>query len=212
MRKLLRVLAWTTGVLAVLVLLLRLTFLRLWTIPEDGHLSASLAPSLAAGDIVIVLFRGERGFGDLVRCPDPEDPQRWVVGRIVGLEGDKVRIERGTLTVNGRRYDTQESCDEGTIMVPHPRSGHPVEHSCARVELGDGWHFRSMALTASAESPREHTVGPGRVFLLSDNRTFHDDSRDFGAVPKESCTEQILFRVWGKEGFFHDERRFVVVH
>jgi signal peptidase I len=199
--------AWVAGVLAVLAIIARLTFLKVWTIPDDRVLSASLAPNLEAGDVVVVLYRGERGLGDLVRCPDPEDAQRWVVGRIVGLSGDRVSIA-GNLTINGKRYDVTESCTESTLKVPHPTDGHPVDHLCSRVELAGGWHQTAIATNGPRESAREHTVGAGRVFLLSDNRTYHDDSRDFGAVQADTCTEQIFFRLWGKDGFFDEKRRF----
>jgi signal peptidase I len=210
-RKFLVGLGWVLGILAVLALAGRLLLFRVWTIPDDRALSASLAPSLAAGDVVLVLFRGERGFGDLVRCPDPEDPQRFVVGRIVGVQGDRVGISGGTLTVNGKRFDVTEACTESSLVVPHPTDGRPVEHVCSRVEIGGGWHFRALA-PGVTESPREHTVGAGRVFLLSDNRSYHDDSRDFGAVPADSCKEQIAFRLWGKDGFFDHKRRFDAIH
>lgn len=212
MRKFLKGLAWVIGVLAVLTIIARLTFLKFWTVPDDRALSASLAPSLASGDLVVVLYRGERGLGDLVRCPDPEDPQRWVVGRIVGVQGDRVSVQNGTLTLNGKRYEVSEACEEPRLTVPHPTDGHPVDHVCSRVELAGGWHFEARSLTASNESPRDHTVGPGRVYLLSDNRSYHDDSRDFGAVPADSCKEQIVFRLWGKDGFFGEKRRFNVIH
>ncbi|NUO53619.1 MAG: signal peptidase I [Polyangiaceae bacterium] len=212
MRKFLVGLGWVLGILAVLAIIGRIALFRVWTIPEDRALGASLAPSLAAGDVVLVLFRGERGFGDLVRCPDPEDPQRWVVGRIVGTQGDRVQIAGGYVTVNGKRFGSTEACVEGTLEVPHPTDGRPVQHTCSRVELGGGWHFMASAPNTTPEAPREHTVGAGRVFLLSDNRSFHDDSRDFGAVPAETCKEQVVFRIWGKGGFFDAKHRFEVIH
>ena len=202
--------AWVAGVFAVLAIIARFTFLKVWTVPDDRVLSASLAPNLAAGDVVVVLYRGERGIGDLVRCPDPEDAQRWVVGRIIGLGGDRVSIG-GNLTINGKRYDITEACAESTVIVPHPTDGRPVEHTCSRLELAGGWHQTAGALDGPRESPREHTVGAGRVFLLSDNRSYHDDSRDFGSVPADTCKEQIFFRLWGKDGFFDEKRRFTYI-
>lgn len=210
MRGFLKALAWIVGVVAVIVLVARLTVVRVWTIPDDNVLDASLAPTLAAGDVVLVLYRGERGFGDLVRCPDPEDGQRWVVGRIFGLQGDNVRIEGGVVSVNGKRYTTTESCADESRTVPHPVSGAPTQVGCARVELAGGWHFRGM-VAGITESPEEHRVGPGRVYLVSDNISFHDDSRDFGAVPAQTCKEKVFFRLWGKEGFGDHRRRFEYV-
>lgn len=206
MRGLLKGLLWITGILAVLAGLGRLFLFKVWTIPDDPALNASLAPTLAAGDVVIVLTKGERGFGDLVRCGDPEDAQRWVVGRISGKEGDQVRVDdRGVLTLNGRRYDTTESCAPGDYTVAHPVSGHTMKLQCGRVEMADSWHMK--AIGEKGVEPYEHKVGPGRVFLLADDRSYHDDSRDFGAVPAESCTEQLVFRLWSKEGWSDTKHR-----
>ncbi len=49
------------------------------------------------------------------------------------------------------------------------------------------------------------------LFLLSDDRSYHDDSRDFGTVPADSCTGRIVFRLWGKEGWCDDKRRMTFV-
>lgn len=208
MRRLLKGLFWVAGVLAIFAVIARIFFVKVWTVPEDAVLNASMAPTLSSGDVVIVLTRGDRSFGDLVRCTDPEDGQRWVVGRISGDAGDTVSVnDRGTLTVNGRRYDTQESCKDGTYTVAHPLTGHTETLECGRVEIADSWHMRGL-VPGKPITPYEHKVGEGRVFLLSDDRTFHDDSRDFGAVPKDTCKDMIAFRLWSKEGFTDSEHRF----
>ena len=52
------------------------------------------------------------------------------------------------------------------------------------------------------------TVVPdNQVWLVSDNRLFPYDSRDFGAVPRETCTETIFFRLVGAGGFFDTSTR-----
>ena len=68
------------GALAVVGGVLRATVMEPWTVPDDSILGLSVAPTLAAGDVVLLWNVGQRGFGELVRCADPEDPQRWVVG------------------------------------------------------------------------------------------------------------------------------------
>jgi len=88
MGKFTKALLWTAGILAGVALILRLLLLKAWTVPDDPRLAASVAPTLGGGDVVLVLTRGSPGFGDLVRCKDPEDPPRFVVGRIAGLAGD----------------------------------------------------------------------------------------------------------------------------
>lgn len=210
MAKFLKGALWVAGIIGVITLVLRIFLFKVWTIPDDAILGASLAPTLSSGDVVLVLTRGERGVGDLVRCTDPEDAQRWVVGRIYGLEGDRVSVAGGFVTVNGRRYTTTESCVENSVDTVDPRSGAPAKVSCSRVELGGGWHLMGLGPDVG-EAPREHVVGPGRFFLISDNRSYHEDSRDFGAVLKATCIDRVSFRLWGKEGFGDAKRRFDVI-
>jgi signal peptidase I len=208
-RKFLIGLLWITGILAIVVLILRLTMFKVWTIPDDLVLDSSMRPTLASGDLVILMTSGERGFGNLVRCTDPEDPQRYVVGRIVGLQGDEIVVKPPSVSVNGTIYNTGDSCGMKDFEVPHPTSGAPVAAQCQRVDMGGGWHYR--AYVPSPEGESKHKVGPGRVFLLSDDRGFHDDSRDFGAVPAETCTNLVLFRLWGKAGWSDAEHRLMYI-
>ncbi len=210
MAKFLKGALWVAGIVGVITLVLRIFLFKVWTIPDDAILGASLAPTLSSGDVVLVLTRGERGLGDLVRCTDPEDPQRWVVGRIYGVEGDRISVSGGFVTLNGRRYTTTESCVENKVDTVDPRSGAPAKVSCSRVELGGGWHFMGLGPDAG-DPPREHVVGPGRFFLISDNRSYHEDSRDFGAVLKATCIDRVTFRLWGKEGFGDAKGRFDVI-
>lgn len=210
MKKLASGLLWILAFIALVAIVLRLTVLEPWTIPADVALDASLRPTLKSGDLVLMMTRGERRFGELVRCADPEDAQRYIVGRIVGLENDVVEVDGPSVRVNGNLYNTTDGCADGVTIFPHPTTGQPVEGSCERVEMAGGWHMRSYS--KSSERPSKHTVGQGRVFLVSDNRSFHDDSRDFGAVPAETCTHLVLFRLWSAEGFGDASARFTAIH
>jgi signal peptidase I len=205
-RKFVKFVLWTAGILAIFAVIARFAGLRVWTVPKDPFLSAAIAPTLAGGDVVIVLTSGDRGFGDLVRCPDPEDPQRWVVGRIYGLAGDKVTVF-GSPTVNGKRYASTDSCAETAAEYPDPKSGAKQPLTCVRVEMAGGWHKIGVGEGVD-DTPQEYTVGPGRVFLVSDNRVAHDDSRDFGAVMANTCNDKILFRLWGAGGVGDSKTRF----
>lgn len=209
MKKFLKGLAWVVGTLAVIILILRLTMFKLWTIPEDRVLDGSMRPSLQSGDTVLVMTIGKRSFGQLVRCADPEDPQRWVVGRIVGLEGDVVDVQGASVTVNGSEYNKSDGCKD-RLRVPHPTSGE-VDAVCSRVEMAGGWHFRAYVPELHRDTPSTHKIPAGRLFLLSDNRTFHDDSRDFGTVAANTCTDLIVFRLWGKGGTSDTDSRFTYI-
>ena len=211
MRQFARGLAWLVGVIVVLVIGLRLTLFKAWTIPDDPYLSASIAPTLSGGDTVLVLTRGKPGFGDLVRCPDPEEKTRWIVGRIVGVGGDSIDMEANNLLVNSTQYIGKSACAEAKQKVIHPGTSTEVEIKCDVVEMGGGWHYRGVG--GGLKQPKIHVeVRTGTLYLLSDNRDLHDDSRDFGSVPEEACTERVVFRLWSKAGWSDDLRRMMYIH
>lgn len=212
MRPMLRGLLIFIGVLAVVGGILRATCMLPWKVPDDSILGLSIAPTLEAGDSVVLWTVGERGFGELVRCTDPEDPQRFVIGRIVGLTGDVVDVAgNGVVSVNGTRYNISDACQVSSFELNDDK-GNQYKATCSRVEMAGGWHFRAMVQGEAVEAPVKHDVGPGKVYLLSDNRSLHDDSRDFGTLDASTCKDQILFRLWGKDGFFSTKHRFEYIH
>ena len=73
-------------------------------------------------------------------------------------------------------------------------------------------HYRGYVSLETRTERRSVDVGAGKVFLLSDNRSYHEDSRDFGTVPLSSCRGRIFFRLWGKGGWADDKNRLVYIH
>lgn len=211
MDKLWRGLFWTAAFVIVIGLVARTVFVDAWVVPDDPKMSAAVAPSLAGGDTILYMRRNKPAFGDLVRCTDPDDGSRFVVGRVVGLSGDTVETSGRELTVDNKRYIGEMACGQPKFTVPHPTSGSSVEISCDQVEMGGHPHLRGSSVKADVSSPTRTVVGEGMLFLLSDDRTYHDDSRDFGTLPADSCTGRIVFRLWGKEGWKDDKRRLTFV-
>jgi signal peptidase I len=211
MRKFLRVLGWTTLVVAVIVGGLRYTVLDWWQIPADDLvLSGSMAPNLAGGDFVL-LYRATPKFGDLVRCTDPEEPARFVVGRIMGEPGDTVELTNTDITVNGKRSYPDMTCGKTKVQVENPSTGAPEELHCA-IEAANGHkHMRVTRLGAGPLALGKRVVSEGNVFLVSDNRAWPMDSRQYGAVPRATCKEQIFFRMYGKAGLGDVETRFTYI-
>ncbi len=212
MHKFIKGVVWTAIIGGLIVGILRILFLKTWTLPDDLQLAASLAPTLQNKDTVVLLTRGKRGFGELVRCKDPDDPSRYAVGRIVGVEGDVIEFKGRRLEVNGKIYDQKQACPERKYSFIHPNSEQEIELQCGVVEMGGGWHYRSNEKKAIPPAVSKYEVGVGMVFLLSDNIDFHDDSRDYGLLEAASCTEKIIFRLWGEAGFKDEQGRLSYIH
>lgn len=212
MQKFLKAVLWTAIALVVIGGLLRALLFKTWTLPDDLQLAASIEPTLSNQDTVVLLTRGKRGFGELVRCKDPDDPAKYAIGRIVGVEGDTIEIKGRHLYVNGKAYDPAQACPEGKYSYIHPNTEAEVDLQCGVVEMGGGWHYRGNEKKNIPPAVFKMEVGAGMVFLLSDNIDFHDDSRDYGTVERDSCTEKIVFRLWGANGLKDEEKRLSYIH
>lgn len=204
-----------TAVLVVGVLLgaARATCIRWWKIPKDDpYLEASIAPTLWGGDWVVLWRLTAPKFGDLVLCPEPEQDGRLVIGRIAGLAGDQVEIRGSQVLVNRRRATGQGSCLNPEFTVSHPATGEAITQRCDWEELGSRTHQRGNVAGSQPPANSKTEVGSEQVFLLSDNRLFPYDSREFGPVDRETCTESFVFRLLGADGFKDVEARFSLIH
>lgn len=209
MSKFLRFVAWTLVIAGALVGVLRLTVIRWLRVPlDDRYLEASLAPTLRAGDWVI-LWRGTPPIeGALVLCPEPKTA-RYTIARIVGEAGDSVKVAGGVL-VNERGFETESGCAPFTIK--DPGTGQELQQGCRREVVGSRTHLRGE-IVGALPKPREAEVevGAGQVFLVSDNRQFPWDSREYGPVERSTCMETVVFRLVSKEGFFDVPNRFTLI-
>src|SRR6185436_10686055 len=162
-----------------------------------------LAPSLQAGDWVLLWRLTPGGFGDLVLCPDPGEAGQIVIGRIAAEGGDELTVdEDGGLKVNALRAVSETTCKRSTIEVSHPRSGDPVTLRCDIEVLGGVHHKRALRPSGGLKpSPVNVAVKPGQLYLVSDNRYYPFDSRDYGSVPQDSCSETVVFRLVSRLGF-----------
>jgi len=212
MRALGRFALWGVVSVIALVTLFRLTAIRWWRVPDDDpYLAASVAPELRPGDWVLLWRMSPPGVGSLVLCPEPKHTDRVVVGRIIGDEGQKVSVSGTAIEVNGKRLPSEGGCAAPRFKVKAPRNGSEIELRCSTEVVNGTVHERGEAEAIADLSPFEATVGPGEALLVSDNRRFPYDSRDFGLVDRATCKETVFFRLFGREGFFHAPTRFTYI-
>jgi signal peptidase I len=203
---------WATLIIGSLVAVLRVFLVRVWVVPSDDKLlSASIAPSLAPGDVVLLLTAGGVGFSDLVRCTDPDEPRRYVIGRVAAESGDTIVIQGANVVINEKRAALEHACSPAKFTIEDPNTGAPVELQCSLETLGGATHKRGNR-SSEMDGRIERQVPAGFVWLLSDNRTYPNDSRLFGAVRPETCDARIIFRFWSSKGYFDSESRFTYIH
>lgn len=199
-------------ILGAFVGLARAVAVRWVRIPDDDpYLDASIAPTLFGGDLVILWRFTAPHYGDLVLCPEPRAPERSVIARIVATEGDHVVVEGSTIHLNGRRIHTEGSCPVTDFSVIDPVTDQEVDQTCSTEELGDRIHPRGNVKGGRPPITVEGAPEEGELFLVSDNRQFPYDSRDFGVVAADTCKESVIFRIVGATGFTDVESRFAAI-
>jgi signal peptidase I len=211
MWKFLRMLLWTSLIVAAIVGVLRYTAIRWWQLPlNDPYFEASIAPTLHGGDWVILWRATAPKFGDLVLCPEPKT-SRPVIARIAGEQGDHLKISSTTITINNAPLQVDGTCD--TFHAKDPSSGGDVEQACSMEVMGGRTHQRGNTPADIAVKPAdtEIDVPAGQLFLVSDNRALSWDSRDFGPVDRSSCSETVVFRLVSKDGFFDVANRLSLI-
>jgi len=212
MRALGRWLLWSLIALGVLLGVLRATAIRWWRVPSgDPYLEASLTPSLRGGDLILLWRLTPPSLGNLAVCPEPGHPERVVIGRMVGEERKSVRVEGSSVYVDDKLFSTEGDCTNDHFKVTPPQGGTEVEQPC-KLEVASGLlHMRGDGDSTAEAARLELTLKEGQVALVSDNRRYPYDSRDYGPVERKTCTETAFFRVVGSDGFFDTARRFQYV-
>ncbi|MDR3774805.1 MAG: signal peptidase I [Terracidiphilus sp.] len=122
--------------------------------------------------------------GDIVVFHHPHPP--FLVKRVVGIPGDRLRIEEGRVMVNGQVQDEPYAAFEPAASNPF-RDDFP-----ARVytdpQVDPQWWRQMQSLTRDGEL----VVPRDEYFVLGDNRNHSLDSRFWGFVPRSEIVARPL--------------------
>jgi signal peptidase I len=202
-----RSVVWFFAIAGAIVLLLYLFVFDTWEIPgNDPLFVASVEPTLRPEDRILTSRHSTPRFGERARCLVPDGRGTYTIGRVFGSEGETVEVLNERVAVDGRAPASRFQC--GTVTVVHPVSQAQLALTCT---VEDNGAFVYSVLT-HPEYREGHTVAkvePGKVFLVSDDRHIHSDSRDFGQVDASTC-QHVVFRLWG-ERFTDSSRRFNIL-
>lgn len=208
MRKMFRFLFWVALVIGVIVGGLRATAIRWWRVPQDApFLTASISPSVRAGDLILLWRLTKPKFGDLVMCTEPGHADSVVIGRLVGEGNDDIWINGSSLSINGVHQIDTGNCTERRFTQRDPTTSIDTEQGCSLEELDGRVHARGNVAGDVHLAEVKTKVPPGAVWLLSDNRQFPFDSRDFGPVQRDTCKETVFFRLVSSAGYFDAANR-----
>jgi signal peptidase I len=186
--------------------------------------SGSMIPTLFVGDFIFVnkfAYNFKLPFSDLfgkaVNLVDRDPPKRGdvivflypkdtgvhYIKRVIGLPGDRIRVQDKVLFINDQKMEQVEvpaDVKEKTLSdVGDPRYG--GDHMrMFKENLGTKEHtlFTDGNNDYTAQFD-EITVPPNHLFVMGDNRDFSNDSRFWGYVPFENIAgraEVIWLSLW----------------
>lgn len=157
---------------------------------DVGH--NGMAPTMVLGDRVLVWRTHEFELGEPVLCQHPEQPGRYVIGRVVGHSGQTVGFERGSLVINGDRPAVDV---HGVLVFDDRELGRSERMHYAIEDILDHDHPIFWRERSEPRMSRPHRVTRG-LYLMSDNRTYvGEDSRAFGEVDPAECVGRIFMRL-----------------
>jgi signal peptidase I len=156
--------------------------------------SESMLPTLEAGDRLFVNKLRAPQRGDVVVF---ERGGARFVKRVIALPGERVAVRGGCAFVNGV---PAEEWSTGTLHVD--AAGRAL--AGRRERIGGVEH----ALLDDPDATRDAAavvVPEGHYFVLGDNRDHSEDSRDFGAIPREAIVG-VVTSLWGRGPRFEQSR------
>jgi len=114
--------------------------------------------------------------GDVVVFRYPKNPEEFFIKRIIGLPGERVKIEN----------------DQVIIFNENNPRGFVLDESA---------YLPSMTTETNCAEYCDFNLSDQEYMVLGDNRLHSSDSRSWGTLPKEYVIGKVLLRAWPLDEF-----------
>jgi signal peptidase I len=177
--------------------------------------SESMEPTLLVGDHLLVnkfLFEGDGAWydkllpyrpvrrGDVIVFKFPYDNHPHYVKRVIGLPGDRIRIVRQQVYVNGRRLVEPYVVHDPSTDDPFADNFPPTNRNFNEFGLRPEWAGRIMQYIQKDEL----VVPAAHYFVMGDNRDHSWDSRYWGFVDRDAIMGRPMVIYWSVDATAQD--------
>jgi signal peptidase I len=130
--------------------------------------------------------------GDIFVFRYPADINTTLVKRLIGVPGDRLKIERGIVYRNGVRLNEPYVYHK---YAYNPQSDNFPTSCCLPVREESAQHAQQQMLEKNVVAG-EVVVPPGMYFAMGDNRDNSSDSRYWGFVPRDNIVGTPFLIYW----------------
>lgn len=139
--------------------------------------------------------------GDIIVFRYPIDIRQTFVKRVIGVPGDRIRIEKKSVFLNGKQlnepYKYHKTTYDDTYRDNFPSEPNMRLYEPADRMLKDNVAERQVNDEIKGQvAVREVVVPEGHYFAMGDNRDSSLDSRYWGFVPRENIIGKPLIIYW----------------
>jgi len=195
---------------SLLAAVLMAFFLIIFVVQSFEIPSESMAPTLVAGDYLLVnkfIFGGrgawyERALpyrdvrrGEVIIFKYPYDDHPYYVKRVIGLPGDHIRIADQAVYVNGFTAPETYVVHDAAYRDPFGDNFPPAFKFVSQRGLRPEWAAILMEHVVNGEL----VVPPGSYFVMGDNRDHSWDSRYWGFVDRGAIIGRPVVIYWSRD-------------
>jgi signal peptidase I len=148
------------------------------------------------GDIIVFKYPGNPYNPSRDNRADNRPILTNYVKRVIGLPGDRIRIEGQNVIVNDQvvpehRIEALERGEKDPLTVVNEAERKPEELYDVFYKPGE-----EMTVGDVFDGKDEITVPPSSYFVMGDNRNNSEDSRYWGFVPRDLVIGRAMFVYW----------------
>jgi signal peptidase I len=151
------------------------------------------------GDIIVFKYPGNKYDPRRDERPDNKPIVTNYVKRVIGLPGDRLRMEGRTVIINDQplpehQVEAIDNNDKAPLRIENATPRAPGQQY--DVYYNPDFTEEDYPIFRLVGDGKEIVIPPGKYFVMGDNRNNSEDSRYWGFVPRDLVIGRAMFVYW----------------